>query len=91
MIQHIGLQALRQRITPEHLLGRVYASAWVLGEVMTVVGALAGGFFGEKVGLRPAVVVLALGYAIPFVYAISSPLSTAGRGTRSRTAEPAEG
>ena len=36
VIQHIGLQALRQSITPERLLGRVYASAGVLGHVMMV-------------------------------------------------------
>ena len=61
VIQHIGLQALRQSITPERLLGRVYASAGVLGHVMMVAGALLGGFLGETVGLRPAVVVLSLG------------------------------
>jgi hypothetical protein len=31
VIQHAGLQAIRQSITPEHLLGRVYASASFLG------------------------------------------------------------
>ena len=36
VIQHIGLQALRQSVTPERLLGRVYASASVLGHVMMV-------------------------------------------------------
>jgi MFS family permease len=91
VIQYIGLQAVRQSITPEHVLGRVYASAGTLGEVMMVVGALTGGFIGETVGLRPAVVCLSLGYAIPFLYAVSSPLRTAGRATRSRTAEPVEG
>jgi MFS family permease len=91
VIQHIGLQALRQRITPERLLGRVYASAGVLGHVMMVAGALAGGFLGETVGLRSAVLVLSLGYGIPFLYALSSPLRTPGEATRSRTGEPVEG
>jgi MFS family permease len=91
VIQHAGLQAIRQTITPERLLGRVYASASFLGDVLWLVGALAGGFLGETVGLRPAVVVLSLGYAIPFLYALASPLRRAGEATRSRTAEPAEG
>jgi MFS family permease len=91
VIQHIGLQALRQSITPERLLGRVYASAGVLGHVMMVAGALAGGYIGETVGLRPAVVVLSLGYGIPFLFALSSPLRTAGEATRLRTQGPAEG
>jgi hypothetical protein len=69
----------------------VYASASFLGDVLWLVGALAGGFLGETVGLRPAVVVLALGYAIPFLYALSSPLRTADEAIRSRTPGPPEG
>src|SRR5919109_1468139 len=91
VIQHAGYQALRQSITPERLLGRVYASASFVGRVLWLVGALAGGFVGEAVGLRPAVIVVAVGYAIPFVYALSSPLRSAREATRSRTPEPAEG
>lgn len=91
VIQHAGLQAIRQSTTPERLLGRVYASAGFLGDVLWFVGALAGGFLGETVGLRPAVVVLAIGYSIPFLYALVSPLRTAAEATRSRTPGPAEG
>jgi hypothetical protein len=91
VIQHAGLQAIRQSITPERLLGWVYASASLLGRVLWLVGALTGGLVGEVVGLRPAVVVLALGYAIPFVYALFSPLRTADGAMRSRTPGPAEG
>jgi MFS family permease len=91
VIQHAGLQAVRQSITPERLLGRVYASASFVGDVLWFVGALAGGILGETVGLRAAVVVLAFGYAIPFVYALFSPLRTAGEATRSRRSEPVEG
>jgi MFS family permease len=91
VIQHAGVQAIRQSITPERLLGRVYASASLLGRVLWFVGALTGGFVGEVVGLRPAVVILSLGYAIPFVYALFSPLRTAEEAIRSRTAGPAEG
>jgi MFS family permease len=88
VIQHAGLQAVRQSITPERLLGRVYASASFLGRVLWLVGALAGGFVGEAVGLRPAVVMAAIGYAIPFAYALASPLRTIEGATRSRTPEP---
>jgi MFS family permease len=91
VIQHAGLQAIRQSITPERMLGRVYASASLLGRVLWLVGALIGGLLGEVVGLRPSVVVLALGYSIPFVYALASPLRTADEAIRSRTPEPAEG
>ena len=90
VIQHIGLQALRQSITPERLLGRVYASAGVLGHVMMVVGALLGGLIGESVGLRPAVALLAVGYGVPFAYGLASPLRHAGREEGSRTEAPPE-
>lgn len=79
VIQWIGLSSLRQAITPERLLGRVYASAGVLGEVLTVLGALLGGLLGATLGLRWAIVVAAIGYAVPFLYALASPLRNASR------------
>jgi MFS family permease len=74
VIQWIGLSSLRQSITPERLLGRVYASAGVLGEVLTVTGALVGGLLGETLGLRAAIAIAAVAYAVPFLYALVSPL-----------------
>ena len=84
----MGLQALRQSITPERLLGRVYASASVLGRIMAVIGALLGGFLGETLGLRATVAVAAVGYGIPFLYSLASPLRTAS--SRAEP-EPADG
>src|SRR5207244_11751270 len=86
-IQFVRLQALRQSITPERLLGRVYASTGVLGRILSVAGALLGGLLGETLGLRPAVAVAAVGYGIPFLYALTSPLRTAS--TRAETEDPA--
>jgi MFS family permease len=77
VIQFVGLSSLRQSITPERLLGRVYASAGVLGEVLTVAGALLGGLLGEMIGLRPAIAIAAVAYAVPFLYSLSSPLRRA--------------
>jgi MFS family permease len=79
VIQYIGLTALRQSITPERLLGRVWSSASVLGGVMEVIGALAGGVLGETVGLRPAIAIAAVAYAVPFLYSLVSPLRHASR------------
>lgn len=82
IIQHVGLMTLRQSLTPEHLLGRVWASSALLGDVMWLLGAVTGGILGETVGLRPAVVVASIGYAIPFLLILSSPLRRASRGMR---------
>lgn len=77
VIQWIGLSSLRQSITPERLLGRVYASAGVLGEILTVTGALIGGLLGETLGLRPAIAIAAVAYGVPFLYSLVSPLRQA--------------
>jgi MFS family permease len=79
IIQHVGLLSLRQGITPSRLLGRVYATTNVLRNVLTVLGALVGGLLGETIGLRSAIVVAALGYGIPFLLVLGSPLRSASR------------
>lgn len=79
IVQFIGLSTLRQSITPQRLLGRVFASASVVGQIARVLGALTGGLIGETVGLRPAVAVAAVLYAVPFFYSLWSPLRTASR------------
>jgi len=85
IIQHVGLMTLRQSLTPERLLGRVAASAGVLGDVMWLLGAAIGGVLGQTLGLRPAVIVASVGYAIPFLLVLSSPLRRASRGMRVAT------
>ena len=89
IIQHVGLMTLRQSLTPERLLGRVAASAGVLGDVMWLLGAAIGGVLGQTLGLRPAVIVASVGYAIPFLLVLSSPLRRASRGMRVPTEEVA--
>jgi MFS family permease len=76
IIQYVGFQSVRQSITPERLLGRVYASASVLGSILTVGGALLGGLLGDTLGLRPTMLIAAVGYAAPFLYSLFSPLRT---------------
>jgi MFS family permease len=77
VVQFSGLSALRQQITPDELLGRVFATARTLGETLFVIGAIGGGLLAEAVGLRSTVIVIALGYAVPVLYALASPLRTA--------------
>jgi hypothetical protein len=49
----------------------------VLSSVLAVIGALLGGLLGETVGLRPTIAIAAVGYAVPFLYSLVSPLRRA--------------
>ena len=66
--------SLRQTITPVGLLGRVNASTnFMVGGAGTI-GLLAGGILGERLGLRPAVTVAALGTLLGVPWLLFSPL-----------------
>lgn len=79
IIQWVMLSSIRQAITPEHVLGRVYASVGVLGGLMTIAGALIGGFLGgtERLGPRGTIFVAALAYTVPFWWSLFGPLRDA--------------
>ncbi|MFH0244578.1 MFS transporter [Streptomyces sp. HK10] len=53
----IALGSYQQRVTPNHLLGRVHATTYALGYGAAVVAALTGGLLAELVGVRPVIVV----------------------------------
>ena len=52
--------SLRQRITPDRLLGRMNAAYRLVGWGTMPIGALLGGVLAEWLGLRPAFLVAAL-------------------------------
>jgi MFS family permease len=86
IVQWVMLSSIRQAITPDRLLGRVYASVGVAWGVMTILGSLAGGFLGEaeRLGPRGTILVAAVGYTIPFFWTLFGPIrdatTTAGDG-----------
>jgi MFS family permease len=71
--------SLRQRLTPDALLGRVNATRRVFVFGSIPIGALAGGFLGEALGLRTALVAGACMIALSLLYALASPLRTLRR------------
>ena len=77
IIQWVMLSSIRQAITPEAALGRVYASVGVLGGVMAIAGALTGGVLGETIEPRWTILVAAVGYTIPFFWTLFGPLRNA--------------
>ena len=60
----INETSLRQTITPDRLLGRVTAGMHLMAGGIGPLGALVGGFLGGAIGLRPTLVVAALGGGI---------------------------
>jgi MFS family permease len=59
MLFMVNHSALVQRITPDHLLGRVGATDDALGSACSVAGALIGGAAAGVVGVRPLLIVAA--------------------------------
>jgi MFS family permease len=76
IVQWVMLSSLRQAITPERVIGRVYASVGVLWGVMTILGALIGGYLGERerLGPRGTILLAAIGYTIPFFWTLFGPI-----------------
>ncbi|MEV4478604.1 MFS transporter [Micromonospora coxensis] len=73
---NIAILSYRQRVTPPELLGRVTAAfLWICFGAVPL-GALFGGTLGSGWGLRPALVVCALGTWSAALWVVCSPLRT---------------
>ena len=77
IIQWVMFSSIRQATIPERLLGRVFSSIGVLRALAGIVGAAIGGWLGETIGTRPTILVVALGYTVPFLLSLVTPLRTA--------------
>ncbi len=87
VIYDIGQVSLRQAITPDHLLGRMNATMRFLVWGTIPLGSLAGGALGEWLGLRPTLVVGALGSLLAPLFPLLSPV----RALREQPTSPASG
>jgi MFS family permease len=75
-LYNVTVISLRQAITPDHLLGRVVASARMVAVGTQPVGALIGGVLGNAIGLRAAIFAGACGMLLPLVWLLFTPVST---------------
>lgn len=78
--------SLRQRATPDALLGRVGASAQIVLLGLSPIGALLGGALGQIVGHRYALMAAASGISLMVIWLWLSPL-----GSHDAGAAPSEG
>jgi MFS family permease len=68
--------SLRQSLVPDRLLGRVSATANVLGVAAMPVGALAGGIIGELASPRAALAAGAIGFSLAALWVVMAPIRT---------------
>ncbi len=71
---NINQVSLRQAITPDHLLGRMNATMRFIVWGTLPVGALIGGALGGIIGLRPTLVIGAIGQMTAFLWVFFSPV-----------------
>ena len=68
--------SLRQMLVPDRLLGRVSATANVLGVVAMPIGAVAGGVIGQLTSPRAALAAGAVGFSLAALWVAMSPIAT---------------
>jgi MFS family permease len=74
MVFDVNSAALRQRITPPHLMGRTIAVMQFITQGAKPLGSLLGGVLGQQIGLRPTLWVMAVGGLAILPWVVSSPL-----------------
>jgi predicted MFS family arabinose efflux permease len=73
-ISNVHVVSLRQAVTPEAMLGRMNASYRTLVYGAIPIGSLAGGFLGHAIGLRPTLLIAALGLVLTPLWVVRSPV-----------------
>ena len=73
-VYSINAVSLRQRVAPPHVLGRVNAGMQLLARGVYPLGALIGGYLGERLGVRPTLALGAAGLLLSTLWLLPSPL-----------------
>jgi predicted MFS family arabinose efflux permease len=69
-IYYVNETTLRQSVAPPHLLGRVNAAIQLASRGMLPIGALAGGFLGEKIGIANTLWIGAAGVLLSTLFLV---------------------
>jgi Transmembrane secretion effector len=81
--------SFRQRLCPEHLLGRMNASMRFLVWGTMPLGGLLGGVLGATAGVRATLLVAAIGQSLAFLWIFFSPLRSLREVTARHDQDPA--
>jgi hypothetical protein len=71
--------SLRQALVPDRLLGRVSATANVLGVIAMPVGALAGGAIGQLASPRTSLAAAAITFTLASLWVVAAPIRSPSR------------
>lgn len=74
VIYAINEVSLRQTVVPDSFIGRANATMHVIVSVMGPVGALLAGILSERIGIRPVLLIGALGVLLSTAWLIFSPI-----------------
>ena len=74
VIFNTGQVSLRQAITPDRLQGRMNATLSFIAGAAVPLGGLLGGVLGETIGLRPTLLLAALGEILAALWLLFSPV-----------------
>ena len=74
LVYNVNQVSYRQALVPLRLQGRLYASMRTIVWGTLPLGALFGGFLGDAVGLREAILVNVIGGAVAFLWVLLSPV-----------------
>lgn len=87
----ISMTTMRQAFTPNHMQGRIAAAFRCFSLGIAPFGALAGGFLGAAIGLRPTMFIDAVGALIPIAVLFLSPLPKVRQVADARAASEGKG
>jgi len=73
-VYSINEVSLRQRVAPPDLLGRINAGMQLLARGVYPLGALIGGYLGERLGVRPTLALAAAGLLLSTLWLLPAPL-----------------
>jgi hypothetical protein len=77
-VYRVNQVSLRQTLVPAMLQGRMNATMRFIGMSVIPLGALVGGALGERIGLRPTLVLGSLGLMAAPLWLYCSPLRSQG-------------
>ena len=82
-VANVNQWSLRQRVTPDHLQGRVTASHRFLVYGSYPIGALLGGLLATRIGMQPALLIGGVGATLFPLLLLRTPLRRKDSGQRS--------